>query len=133
MAPNVHLVYNTDSTEGAHNRLLIIHKKHVEVLFILSLMSLRRLTYQLSSPSKIPPQILGGWGLYSQKGIMMYRKLFKRLPDRLAEAYIDFYFTLECISMTTVLTHTVAHFTKPSFRSKTNNQPLKKFLSLALS
>ena len=59
-------------------------------------MSLRRLTYQLSSPSKIPPQILGGWGLYSQKGIMMYRKLFKRLPDRLAEAYIDFYFTLEC-------------------------------------
>ena len=60
-------------------------------------MSLRRLTYQLSSPSKIPPQILGGWGLYSQKGIMMYRKLFKRLPDRLAEAYIDFYFTLECM------------------------------------
>ena len=30
-------------------------------------------------------------------------------------------------------THTVAHSTKPSFRSKTNNQPLKKFLSLALS
>ena len=37
------------------------------------------------------------------------------------------------ISMTTLLTHTVAHSTKPSFRSKTNNQPLKKFLSLALS
>ena len=36
-------------------------------------------------------------------------------------------------SMTTLLTHTVAHSTKPSFRSKTNNQPLKKFLSLALS
>ena len=39
----------------------------------------------------------------------------------------------EYISMTTLLTHTVAHSTKPSFRPKTNNQPLKKFLSLALS
>ena len=37
------------------------------------------------------------------------------------------------ISMTTLLTHTVAHSTKPSFGLKTNNQPLKKFLSLALS
>ena len=31
-------------------------------------------------------------------------------------------------SMTTLLTHTVAHSTKPSFMPKTNNQPLKKFL-----
>ena len=31
-----------------------------------------------------------------------------------------------CISMTTLLTHTVAHSTKSSFRPKTNNQPLKK-------
>ena len=37
------------------------------------------------------------------------------------------------VSMTTLLTHTVAHFTKPSFMTKTNNQPLKKFLSLSLS
>ena len=36
-------------------------------------------------------------------------------------------------SMTTLLTHTVAHSTKPSFMPKTNNQPLKKFLSLALT
>ena len=36
-------------------------------------------------------------------------------------------------SMTTLLTHTVAHSTKPSFMLKTNNQPLEKFLSLALS
>ena len=36
-------------------------------------------------------------------------------------------------SMTTLLTHTVAHSTKPSFMPKTNNQPPKKFLSLALS
>ena len=36
-------------------------------------------------------------------------------------------------SMTSLLTHTVAHSTRPSFRLKTNNQPLKKFLSLAVS
>ena len=43
------------------------------------------------------------------------------------------YLTVTAISMTTLLTHTVAHSTKPSFRPKTNNQPLKKFLSLVLS
>ena len=37
------------------------------------------------------------------------------------------------INMTSLLTHTVAHFTRPSFRPKSNNQPLKKFLSLAVS
>jgi hypothetical protein len=42
-------------------------------------------------------------------------------------------FTYTLGSMTTLLTHTVAHSTKSSFRPKTNNQPLKKFLSLALS
>ena len=31
--------------------------------------------------------------------------------------------------MITLLTHTVAHFTKPSFRPKSTNQPLKKFLT----
>ena len=36
-------------------------------------------------------------------------------------------------SMTSLLTHTVAHSTRHSFRPKTNNQPLKKFLSLAVS
>ena len=30
------------------------------------------------------------------------------------------------ISMTSLLMHTVAHSTRPSFRPKTNNQPLKK-------
>ena len=34
--------------------------------------------------------------------------------------------------MTTILMHTVAHFTKPFFMPKNNNQP-SKFLSLALS
>ena len=40
--------------------------------------------------------------------------------------------TLKYISMTSLLTHTVAHSTRPSFRPKTNYQPLKKFLSLAI-
>ena len=34
-------------------------------------------------------------------------------------------------SMTTLLMHTVANSTQPSFMPKTNNQPPKKFLSLA--
>ena len=37
------------------------------------------------------------------------------------------------ISMTSLLTHNVARSTRPSFRPKTNNQPLKKLLSLAVS
>ena len=36
-------------------------------------------------------------------------------------------------SMTSLLTHNVAHSTGYSFRSKTNKQPLKKFLSLAFT
>ena len=36
-------------------------------------------------------------------------------------------------SMTSLLTHNVAHSTGHSFRPKINNQPLKKFLSLAFS
>ena len=35
------------------------------------------------------------------------------------------------VSMTSLLTHTVAHSTRHSFRPKTNNQPLKKFLKLS--
>ena len=38
-----------------------------------------------------------------------------------------------CISMTTLLTHTLAHSTKRSFMPKTNNHPPKNVLSLALS
>ena len=36
-------------------------------------------------------------------------------------------------SMTSLLMHTVAHSTRPSSRPKINNQPHKKFLSLAVS
>ena len=42
-------------------------------------------------------------------------------------------YTPMMLSMTSLLTHTVAHSTKPSFRPKINKQPLKKFLSLSLS
>ena len=36
-------------------------------------------------------------------------------------------------NMTSLLTHNVAHSTRHSFRPRTNNQPIKKFLSLAFS
>ena len=36
-------------------------------------------------------------------------------------------------SMTSLLTHTVAHFTRPSFRPKINNQPLKSCGQLSKS
>ena len=36
-------------------------------------------------------------------------------------------------SMTSLLTHNVAYSTRPSFRPKTNNQPIQKFLSHAVS
>ena len=36
-------------------------------------------------------------------------------------------------SMTQLLMRSVAHSTRPSFRPKTNNQSIKKFLSLAVS
>ena len=54
----------------------------------------------------------------------------RRLPAKYAR---NFLLNRTNLSMTTLLTHTVAHSTKPSFRPKTNNQPLKMFLSLALS
>jgi hypothetical protein len=37
------------------------------------------------------------------------------------------------LSMTSLLTHTVSESTRPSLWPKTNNQPLKKFFSLAVS
>ena len=37
------------------------------------------------------------------------------------------------VSMTSLLMHTVAHFTRLYFRSKTNNQPIKKILGLAVT
>ena len=37
------------------------------------------------------------------------------------------------VSMTQLLTHTIAHSTRPSFSPQNNNQPTKKFLILAVS
>ena len=45
--------------------------------------------------------------------------LFTYQPNFVLQARLD--------SMTSLLMHTVAHSTRPSFRPKTNNQPLKKF------
>ena len=42
-------------------------------------------------------------------------------------------YNIRKVSMTSLLMHNVAHSNRHSFRHKTNNQPLKKFLSLALS
>ena len=39
----------------------------------------------------------------------------------------------EVPSMTQLLTHTIAHSTRPSFSPQNNNQPTKKFLILAVS
>ena len=47
--------------------------------------------------------------------------------------FSDSIYNIYTFSMTSLLTHTVTHSTRPSFRPKSNNQPLKKFLSLAVS
>ena len=52
---------------------------------------------------------------------------FDKRPEKVDNYSLSFF------SMTTPLTHTVAHSTKPSFMPKTNNQLPKKVLSLALS
>ena len=57
----------------------------------------------------------------------------KDLKNKVTFANIVFMSSGQYSSMTTLLSHTVAHSTKPSFMPKTNNQPPKKFLSLALS
>ena len=43
------------------------------------------------------------------------------------------YLMIYNFNMTSLLTHTVAHSNRLSFRPKINNQPIKKFLSLAVS
>ena len=37
------------------------------------------------------------------------------------------------VSMTSLLMHTIAHLTRPTYRPKVNNLPIKKFLSRAAS
>ena len=69
------------------------------------------------------------WSRHMKNVIECWKYLFayfNALETHSALGYINF-------SMTSLLTHNVAHSTRHSFRSKINNQPLKKFLSLAIS
>ena len=59
--------------------------------------------------------------------------LWQIFKHRDASIRIMGYQMASIISMTSLLMHTVAHSTRPSFMAKANNQPLKKFLSLAVS
>ena len=77
---------------------------------------------------------------YLRSWIVTIMKLFNRQQGNSfatffcrRDVYIRTISSWLLFSMTQLLTHTVAHSTEPSFRLKTNNQPLKKFLSLALS
>ena len=69
--------------------------------------------------------------------VVSFEKMIMNHSRRLQKSWIWFLNSLldlvKSFSMITLLTHTVAHSTKPSFLHKTNNHPLKKFLSLALS
>ena len=56
---------------------------------------------------------------------LFYLLLYRELPVHRP--------TCTYISMTSLLTHNVAHSSRYSFEPKTNIQPLKKFLSLAFS
>ena len=61
-------------------------------------------------------------------------KLLMDLKDKHFQNMADFKDTsIQFISMTSLVRNTVAHFTRPSFWLKTNNQPLKKFLTLAFT
>ena len=61
-------------------------------------------------------------------GIIFWKSLIK-----IKSIFLNKCFEYLYISMTSLLTQTVQHSTRPSYRSKINNQPLKKFLSLAVS
>ena len=56
----------------------------------------------------------------------------KKLNIIVKDTYHDLQKLPMWVSMTSLLMHNVAHFTRPSFRPKTNNQPIQKFLSLAV-
>ena len=73
--------------------------------------------------------IVDKWSCCSQEDFLT---LYRMDPTNfcLAEAEAA---TTTTISMTSLLTHTKAHSTRPSFMPKANNQSLKKFLSLVVS
>ena len=56
-----------------------------------------------------------------------------RLESWVSKVYINLPQCTMLVSMTQLLTHSVAHSTRPCSRPQTNNQSIKKFLSLAVS
>ena len=72
------------------------------------------------------------WTLYSKQQVIVWYFLAVS-----SEPFFYFYanspFTFTIHSMTSLLTPPVAHSSRPSYRPKINNQPLKKFLSLVVS
>ena len=70
----------------------------------------------------------GFYKMILQQGGVCWCQLFY-IASMALGCFLGYTFT----SMTSLLTHNVAHSTRPSFRPKTNNQPIKKFLSLAVS
>ena len=82
--------------------------------------------------------------VFSNKFFITYSRyvnyLFKGLPYKpiihfknASVVVFQLYFCSLQDSMTSLLTHTVAHSTRLSFRPKTNNQSIKKFLSLVVN
>ena len=82
--------------------------------------------------------------VFSNKFFITYSRyvnyLFKSLPYKpiihfknASVVVFQLYFCSLQDSMTSLLTHTVAHSNRPSYRPKINHQPLKKFLGLAVS
>ena len=70
----------------------------------------------------------GFYKMILQQGGVCWCQLFY-IASMALGCFLGYTFT----SMTSLLTHNVAHFTRPSFRPKTNNKPNKKFLSLVVS
>ena len=86
---------------------------------------------------EIPSQLLLKWSTCSTSVLMISYEIRKSLESKNSHsAHQSTYLFALCMvwaSMTQLLTHSVAHSTKPSSRPKTNNQSIKKFLSLAVS
>ena len=67
------------------------------------------------------------WGRSWEEATTMLGEIRLNLSDDFLSRTCTF------ISMTSLLTHTVAYSTRPSFRPKTTNQSIKKFVSLAVT
>ena len=106
----------------------LMNKLKVHSLFKTVLQHDRHFTKTRSFHQTFPSQPQ----LTSAEGPYFHRK--KNTVSKMNGFQLKLLLTVQVfISMTSLLTHTVAHSNRHSFRPKTNNQPLKKFLSLAVS